>query len=107
MLENTILENVWRLDMVDRFESIWRMYPCRVGKKLAVKYFRSSVKTEEDWENINNALTNYIKSDRVKRGFIQNGQTWFNNWRDWVDYTDVKVVDEKEEALKKFGIRRT
>lgn len=66
------------------FESLWEEYPNKIGRKQAERYFVSSVKTEEDYSNIKKALNNYKISKRVKEGYIQNGNTWFNNWRDWI-----------------------
>lgn len=73
------------------FNKIWEKYPNRVGKKQAEKHFISSVKTLEDFGNIQKALDNYLKSDRVANGYIQNGSTWFNNWQDWVVYRDPRA----------------
>ena len=70
------------------FNEIWQKYPSKVGKKEAERHFKGSVKSEEDWRNINNALNNYLKSARVKRGYIQNGSTWFNDWQSWIEYTE-------------------
>ena len=66
------------------FEEIWALYPNKIGRKQAYKHFKASVRSDKDFENIHIALKNYIKSDRVGGGFIQNGSTWFNNWQDWV-----------------------
>lgn len=77
------------------FENIWRKYPNPIGKKRALKYFLSSVKTEEDWVNINIALTNYVNTEKVKSGYIQNGSTWFNNWCDYVNYVEPKKKSSK------------
>lgn len=66
------------------FESLWTKYPSKVGKEAAARHFNSTVATEKDYQDINTALNNYIGSERVRKGFIQNGSTWFNNWRDWV-----------------------
>ncbi len=71
------------------FDNIWSKYPKRVGRKAALKHFYASVKTEKDHDDIHLALENYLKSERVKENFIQNGSTWFNNWRDWIDYTEL------------------
>jgi hypothetical protein len=70
------------------FEQLWNQYPDRVGKKAAAKHFEASVHTMADVDNIRKALANYKASDRVRRGFVQNGSTWFNNWRDWIDYVE-------------------
>ena len=81
------------------FDVIWTMYPqkSRVGKKAAVRHFEASVKTDQDFEDIQTALKNYLASDVVKKGFVQNGSTWFNQWRDWVD---VKPPDEVDKWRK-------
>lgn len=67
------------------FSFLWKQYPKRVGSKHAERHFLASVKTEKDWENIQTALLNYLRSGNVKNGFIQNGSTWFNQWQDWIE----------------------
>jgi hypothetical protein len=66
------------------FEEIYLKYPNRVGKKEALKHFEATVKTEQDFLDIQTALKNYLLSDRVKKGFVQNASTWFNDWKSWV-----------------------
>ena len=70
------------------FEGLWVLYPNKDGRKDALKYFKSTVSNSNDLANCKKALENYLKSDRVKNGYVKNGSTWFNNWKDWVDYTD-------------------
>jgi hypothetical protein len=70
------------------FEDIWKRYPSQVGRKMALKHFQESVITDKDMVDINTALDNYLKSERVLKGYIQNGSTWFNNWRDWIEPQD-------------------
>lgn len=67
------------------FDAVWKRYPNKDGKKAAEKHFNTTVKTEDDYAAINKALDNYLKSDKVKKGFIKNGSTWFNNWQDWIE----------------------
>lgn len=69
------------------FEAIWKQYPSKVGKPAAQRHFKATVKTDEDFQNIQKALSNYVQCDRVKNNFIQNGSTWFNDWRAWIDPT--------------------
>lgn len=75
------------------FEPIYTLYPSKVGRKQALKHFLSSVKTTDDLKNIKTALDNYLKSERVSKGFIQNASTWFNNWQDWI------VVEKKSTRI--------
>lgn len=87
------------------FEDVYSKYPSKIGKKAALAHFKASIKNEKDMDDIHTALNNYLKSERVKRGIIQNAATWFNNWRDWIDYEDpVSPIDEKQEILRKAGL---
>jgi hypothetical protein len=79
------------------FEFLWSKYPNRDGKKMALKHFMKSVIYIFDCFDIINALDNYLKSERVRRGFVKNGDTWFNNWRDWINYTEP-INEEKMKA---------
>lgn len=75
------------------FNSIWNKYPNKDGRKSALKHFIASVSTEDDWNDINKALNNYLESERVEKGYVKNGSTWFNNWKDWINV-------EKEEGIE-------
>lgn len=66
------------------FDILWSKYPNKDGKKEAYRHFKTSVLTDKDFQDIQVALENYLSSEKVKKGFIKNGSTWFNNWRDWI-----------------------
>lgn len=83
------------------FNVIWDNYLKKVGKKTAYRHFKATVKTKQDFENIQKALENYKKSARVLRGFVQDGSTWFNNWQDWIDFEEAERKDI--ERYKAFG----
>ncbi len=68
--------------------TLWDKYPKKIGKRNAEKHFINSVKTEQDCKDITTALDHYLKSERVFKGYIQNADTWFNNWRDWIDFKE-------------------
>ena len=89
------------------FDSLWKRYPKPLGKKQAEKHFRASVKTEEDFANINKALNNYCKTENVVKcntQFIQHGSTWFNNWQDWIIMKPTKSEPESGlSILRKQG----
>ena len=79
------------------FDEIWERYPKKAGKKAAERHFRASVKTEDDVNRITRALDHYRASDRVLRGFIQDGATWFNNWQDWIEPTEAMMRDKTNQ----------
>lgn len=83
-----------RRDMAREFDLVWASYPKRIGKKAAERFYRASVKTPEDAELLGLAMRNYLRSERVKAGYVQNGSTWFNNWRDWI--RDPERVERRE-----------
>jgi hypothetical protein len=89
------------------FEEIWAQYPKRVGKKEALRHFNASVKTEQDWKDIQTALKNYLeylKRKQETEEFIQYGSTWFNNWRDWVNYKKPINREEADEGRFDDGL---
>ncbi len=104
-----------------RFEEIWNRYPKRLGRKDAEKHFRASVKTDQDWEEIKRALENYqihLRAEATEPNYIKHGSTWFNNWREWVNYQEVKdarhvsegvhgLSDLARRALEIAGVRKT
>ena len=86
------------------FELLWKRYPKPIGKRDALKHFNSSVKTDEDWKNINIALDNYLKTENVIKGniqYIKHGSTWFNNWQDYVSIT----VTQKQEPVSGLSLQ--
>ena len=84
------------------FDTVWTLYPSKIGKKRAEKYFYATVQTEEDFEKMKKALENYKKSDRVKKNFIQNASTWFNNWEDWID---DPITNEGEQQKIRYATK--
>lgn len=83
------------------FESLWTKYPNRVGKQAAERHFKASVKSDQDYKDIQTALDNYIGCETVSRGFVQNGSTWFNQWRDWIT-PPKQTGSDLPESLRKF-----
>ena len=73
------------------FEKIWQAYPNKDGRKEALRHFTASVKTDRDFADIARALLNYKRSEKVAKGFIKDGSTWFNNWRDWINPTPEMI----------------
>jgi len=87
------------------FEKIWAMYPTKgkIGKKTAFNKMKLTIKTKQDLINCENALAHYKQSDRVSRGYVQNGSTWFNNWEDWI--TDPDPGEDLEFKKMKESLK--
>jgi glucan-binding YG repeat protein len=83
------------------FETVWSLYPNKVGKPAALKHFLATVKTEEDYSDIQKAMSNYLTCGRVKNGYIQNGSTWFNDWQGWINPSETMMKESPNGTGKK------
>jgi len=89
------VEKTCAFDSSNAFDSLWKEYPRRLGKKAALRHFTTSVKSSADYERIKKALANYrakLMKDKTEERFIQHGSTWFNNWQDWEQEPATKIV---------------
>jgi hypothetical protein len=71
------------------FEDLWNQYPKQEGRQNAEKYFKRSVKTQSDLDNIFKAMENYklkIEKEGISYQYIKMGSTWFNCWKDYIKY---------------------
>lgn len=81
------------------FKDVWKDYPSKTGVGIALRNFRKTVKNLEDLDLIKNCLKTYIAhlaaNDWKKP---QNGSTWFNNWRDWIDFKEPQNPQKPKEG---------
>lgn len=74
------------------FQEIYDLYPNKDSRKDAERHFKASVKTEQDYANIKTAVVNYVRHLQTETWKQpQSAKTWFNNWRDWVNYKGVTI----------------
>jgi len=93
---NALKVNKIKEKYIGDFEAVWAKYPSKVGKSDALRHFNASIKSEVDFTLINKALQNYLLSKRVKDGFVQNGSTWFNDWRGWLEVKEEPKVHQQK-----------
>ncbi len=73
-----------------RFSQSWEQYPSKHGRKAALKAFKASVATDQDWERFQLALEHYLESKQVADGYVMNGGRWFEAWDEWVDVESIE-----------------
>lgn len=106
---NTEVQKEKKQSRVFDFDSVWKEYPERKGKKQAERHFRASVKTDADLTALHTALEKYKAQVKANRdsGWSRpwmNGSTWFNQWQDWVEHEvdaqgeDISLRDYLERA---------
>lgn len=88
-------------DHLISFDEAWALYPKKIGKSTAKVCFARTVKNAEDFKNIFIALRNYLQSERVKSGYIQDGKRWFKEWEDWLYIPDPVAIRQEREASNK------
>ena len=78
------------------FEKLWTMYPRKLGKKDALRHYKSWRKSnkENTYELMLNKLNTYLKYLRIKHiplEYTLHGSTWFNGrYDDELDMTPAK-----------------
>ncbi|WP_324177403.1 phage replisome organizer N-terminal domain-containing protein [Ligilactobacillus salivarius] len=93
-------------ELDERFESLWALYPRKVGKQKARKYYERAVKNGTSDETIKKGIENYNKEIRVQgtqTNFIQYGATWFGNagWENEYNFEPPKRNNNQRQLIQK------
>jgi len=66
------------------FTAFWEEYPSKIGKQAAKKKYDAAIKAGVPHETIMAGLERYVRSDRVRKGFVKAPTTWLNQgcWDD-------------------------
>lgn len=88
----------------EQFEIIWKKYPKKSGKPLALKSFLKAMKAGVEIALISKKLDEYnqqIKLRGTEKQWIKNGSTWFNQ-QGWLDEYDLQPV-KQQMPLNRYG----
>lgn len=80
-------------ELENEFETLWKLYPRKIGKaKAQASYLKARKTHKEEYETIKEGLNNYIKyveSRQIEEQYIMHGSTWFAQSK-WLDeYTST------------------
>ena len=69
------------------FETLWKMYPRKIGKPKALKAYQKAIKNGVTFETVKAGLEAYcrhIEANKTEAAYIKHGSTWFNGecWND-------------------------
>lgn len=87
------------------FESVWEKHPKKIGKKEALGYFNTTVKSEEDFNNCVKAVDKYrkyVSDNNIEAKYIKSGCNWFDSWEDWVNYEEEKPPSKPVRASEEY-----
>ena len=84
-------------DFSKEFETLWKKYPNKQGRKDALRHYISARKKNVSFEIVDKGIDNYIEHiQRVgtQKQYIMHGSTWFNgeHWNDEYE-TSIEVDD--------------
>lgn len=93
-------------ELDERFESLWALYPRKVGKQKARKYYERAVKNGTSDAVIKKGIENYTKEIEVQgtqTNFIQHGATWFGNagWENEYNFEPPKRNSNQRQLIQK------
>ena len=104
-------------NITDNFNSLWGTYPIKEGKKEAFKHYKASLGAGDRHIDIKQALENYInkvKVENIRTQYIKHGKTFFNNWKDYLNYKPIpkdliypghqKLREADEKILREKGL---
>jgi hypothetical protein len=89
-------------NILTEFETLWKMYPRKIGKPKALKSYQKARKSGTTFETVEQgilAYCKYIKANKTEAEFIKHGSTWFNG-SCWNDEYEVK---KQTEEPKRYG----
>ena len=78
----------------EEFETLWKLYPRKEGKKAAFASYQRAKKKGILFDDVKAGILNYldyIKIKKIETRFIKQGSTWFNgeHWNDEYDYSSL------------------
>jgi hypothetical protein len=85
------------------FETRWAQYPAKDGKIAAQRHWKASVKTPQDLQDYDRSFANYLVHLKVSGYPPKNGSTFFNNWRDFVDWKEPILAKPSKDAIPAFA----
>ena len=83
---------------VSDFEAVWKLYPNKKGKPVALKAYKRAIKNGVTNEAIKNGVEQYvmeIERKRIAAEYVKHGSTWFNQ-ECWADSYEIDAKKQKE-----------
>lgn len=70
------------------FESLYELYPRKLGKKQGIEKAKRQVKTPEQFDNLKRAVRRYAAycaSMKLEASYIRYFSSFMTSWEDWID----------------------
>ena len=83
--------------LTERFETLWKLYPRKQGKKDALKHYKRAVKEGTSDSEIREGIQSYvgyIEKNNVDKRYVKHGSAWFNQ-EGWLDDYEIHFEDDE------------
>lgn len=87
------------------FETLWKMYPRKIGKLKALKAYTKARKNGVTFEQVEQGIANYcnqIAAKKTETEYIKHGSTWFAN-ECWNDEYDCTIKAQPQQPKNEFN----
>ena len=103
-VNNTNNKTVNKVDLEKRFNDLWKLYPNKKGKPVALCAYKKAIKDGVTDDEVRSGINNYLAEIKVKRTeqqYIKHGSTWFNQraWEDDYETSSVVAKGTQHETL--------
>ena len=101
----SINNNPIKDNISSEFETLWKLYPRKLGKPKALKAYEKARKKGVTFEKVEQGLKAYckqIEAQKTATEYIKHGSTWFNG-ECWNDEYDIGTVTETKKEHKRYG----
>jgi len=103
-VNNTNNKTVNKVDLEKRFNDLWKLYPNKKGKPVALRAYKKAIKDGVTDDEVRSGINNYLAEIKVKRTeqqYIKHGSTWFNQhaWEDDYETSSVVAKGTQRETL--------
>lgn len=104
---NNTFNNTINNNISVEFETLWKMYPRKVGKEAALRAYtkaRNDKKDPTTFEQVKQGIENYIRQIEAKHTdsqYIKHGSSWFNAraWKDDYDFSPAKQFSSSPQLV--------
>lgn len=95
------------INITGEFETLWKLYPRKIGKTKALKAYQKARKNGTSFEDVKSGLERYVQQiqrQKTEVAYIKHGVTWFNGecWQD--DYAIGQPTAPAQKYDLKGGI---
>ena len=93
------------INISTEFETLWKLYPRKIGKPKAFKAYQKARKNGATFEEVQQGIQAYcqqIEALKTDPEYIKHGSTWFNNesWKDEYKYAPRKTYGANGVEIK-------